>query len=76
MKSRSTIACLIMTLLASSYVYGQFAEKVNPLLGNVHVVGGDGVACGYTYSGASYPLGWCKFYTDFLFHPEAGFVCW
>ena len=73
MKSRSTIACLILTLLASSYVYGQFAEKVNPLLGNVHVIGGDGVACGYTYSGATYPFGMVQA-TPTFFQPEAGFV--
>ena len=66
MKSRSTIVCLLMTLLAYSYVYGQFAEKVNPLLGNVHVVGGDGVACGYTYSGATYPFWDGASYADFL----------
>ena len=73
MKSRSTIVCLLMTLLASSYVYGQFTEKVNPLLGNVHVVGGDGVACGYTYSGATYPFGMVQA-TPTFFQPEAGFV--
>ena len=73
MKSRPTIVCLIMTLLACSYVYGQFAEKVNPRLGNVHVKGGDGVACGYTFSGAAYPFGMVQS-TPTFFQPEAGFV--
>ncbi|HAB90693.1 MAG TPA: hypothetical protein DCF84_09175, partial [Bacteroidetes bacterium] len=73
MKSRPTIVCLIITLLTYSYVYGQFAEKVNSRLGNVHVAGGDGVACGYTFSGATYPFGMVQC-TPTFFQPEAGFV--
>ena len=60
MKSGSTIVCLILTLLHLPMYTGNLLKKVNPLLGNVHVVGGMGWPVAILIQGATYPFGMVK----------------
>ena len=64
-----SLAVAASAAMAGDAPTGQFAEKVNTLIGNKGV----GLTSGYLYPGATYPFGMVQF-TPSYFSKRAGFV--
>jgi len=70
MKIRQTLVLMFLALFAGVWNLNaqRYSELVDPLIGSE----GDGLGCGYSYIGATYPFGMVQFSPGF-FTPQRGF---
>jgi len=70
MKIRQTLFLMFLALFAGVWNLNaqRYSELVDPLIGSE----GDGLGCGYSYIGATYPFGMVQFSPGF-FTPQRGF---